>query len=84
MLALAALLLHPSQHACHDVPQVAVDMAHHKTMLELHRRVSASDVILGWCVQMPIKFVHAVMQLQLIQLALLCHALCPGLLLGWT
>eukprot|EP00199_Chlamydomonas_sp_CCMP681_P006965 CAMPEP_0119107422 /NCGR_PEP_ID=MMETSP1180-20130426/9980_1 /TAXON_ID=3052 ORGANISM="Chlamydomonas cf sp, Strain CCMP681" /NCGR_SAMPLE_ID=MMETSP1180 /ASSEMBLY_ACC=CAM_ASM_000741 /LENGTH=283 /DNA_ID=CAMNT_0007092905 /DNA_START=81 /DNA_END=932 /DNA_ORIENTATION=+ len=31
-----------------NVEQVAVDIAHHKTMFELHQRVSSADVILGW------------------------------------
>lgn len=28
--------------------QVAVDIQHHKTMFELHQKVSPSEVILGW------------------------------------
>eukprot|EP00798_Chlamydomonas_sp_ICE-L_P015670 gene15670-21774_t len=39
---------------CYVVPhnesseQVAVDIAHHKTMFELHQRVSPSEIIVGW------------------------------------
>mmetsp|Transcript_14156 Transcript_14156/g.38333 ORF Transcript_14156/g.38333 Transcript_14156/m.38333 type:complete len:284 (+) Transcript_14156:86-937(+) len=40
--------------SCYVVPhtesaeQVAVDIAHHKTMYDLHQRVSPSEMILGW------------------------------------
>lgn len=39
---------------CYVVPhtenqeQVALDIAHHKTMFELHQRVSPSEIVLGW------------------------------------
>jgi hypothetical protein len=29
-------------------PQVAVDIVHHKTMLELHQKVAPQQVIVGW------------------------------------
>jgi hypothetical protein len=40
------------EHACASprVSQVAVDIAHHKTMFELHQRVAPSEVIVGWWV----------------------------------
>jgi translation initiation factor 3 subunit F len=28
--------------------QVAVDIVHHKTMLELHQKVAPQQVIVGW------------------------------------
>jgi translation initiation factor 3 subunit F len=40
---------------CYVVPhsesmeQVAVDVAHHKTMFELHQKVAPAEVIVGWC-----------------------------------
>ena len=30
------------------VAQVAVDIVHHKTMLELHQKVAPQQVIVGW------------------------------------
>lgn len=47
---------------CYVVPhnesseQVAVDIAHHKTMFDLHQRVAPSEVIVGWFATGPALF----------------------------
>lgn len=33
-----------------SLPQVAVDIVHHKTMFDLHMKVSPSEVLVGWWV----------------------------------
>jgi hypothetical protein len=30
------------------LPQVAVDVVHHKTMQELHQKVAPAQIIVGW------------------------------------
>lgn len=45
--ARASALLHPLTRFC-PLSQVAVDMEFAKNMYELHKKVSPSEIILGW------------------------------------